>query len=444
MKLCQSEKRKTSGPDRGMDISQTMYDAFIYTFPVYEMARTRHNALHNPARPVQGVTNQLLHRRDLSDHTSRTVTTPNNDTLYSSAWLDVADGPVTVRVPAIAGRYWSLHFMDMFSNTVELLGCANMHDGDISLRVCHRSDPSETPSGQQTVCLPGVDAWLLIRVEVRSDADLIAVRAIQDQFQIARVVTPGGTLRQHRVAPHSMLDGANYLAVVNEVLAINGVPESDHDMLLAWREFGIDPSNATTAIDIPDLWTGQLPRFRELLKAAEPLGTEGLGGWHRPQWDEVLFGDHYELRAAIALKGIGALPTHEAVYMTADLDLHGEAGSPSKNYRVMIPSGGISCKSFWSISVYQVEADGRLYFVQNGRRRYSIGNRSTDLMPEEDGRIEICLQSEEPLDHKAKQNWLPAPGPEYPTMRLVLRAYLPTSDLISGTAELPVITCVSG
>ncbi|NBY69437.1 MAG: DUF1214 domain-containing protein [Betaproteobacteria bacterium] len=52
---------------------------------------------------------------------------------------------------------------------------------------------------------------------------------------------------------------------------------------------------------------------------------------------------------------------------------------------MMIPSGGISCKSFWSISVYQVEADGRLYFVQNGRRRYSIGNRSTDLMPEEDG-----------------------------------------------------------
>lgn len=64
--------------------------ATIFLFPLYEMWRSRWNAIRNPVNPRRGIENGFGHARMLSDHRSRAVTTPNNDTLYSSAWLDLS------------------------------------------------------------------------------------------------------------------------------------------------------------------------------------------------------------------------------------------------------------------------------------------------------------------------------------------------------------------
>ena len=89
-------------------IDADLQAAFEYTFPLYEMARTRYFTVELPANPNRGA-NRIGHRRTLSDHSSRNVTTPNNDTLYSSAWLDLSAGPVEITVPKISRRYWSFH-----------------------------------------------------------------------------------------------------------------------------------------------------------------------------------------------------------------------------------------------------------------------------------------------------------------------------------------------
>ena len=85
-------------------------DAFRFGFPVYEMARTR------SAATALLPTNRLGHRRTLSDATSRWVTTPNNDTLYSSAWLDLSGGPILLTVPSLPNRYHSAAMKDMFTD----------------------------------------------------------------------------------------------------------------------------------------------------------------------------------------------------------------------------------------------------------------------------------------------------------------------------------------
>jgi hypothetical protein len=75
-------------------------DAFLFAFPVYEMARTREAAV---ART--GNLNTLRHRTTLSDASHRNVTTPNNDTLYSSSWLDLSAGPFALTFRAyLPGR----------------------------------------------------------------------------------------------------------------------------------------------------------------------------------------------------------------------------------------------------------------------------------------------------------------------------------------------------
>ena len=73
--------------------------AAIYLFPLYEMYRTRWQATVNDANPFRQKLNRFLHVPMLADHRSRMVTTPNNDTLYSVAWLDLSIEPLFLTVP---------------------------------------------------------------------------------------------------------------------------------------------------------------------------------------------------------------------------------------------------------------------------------------------------------------------------------------------------------
>ncbi|WP_299014867.1 DUF1254 domain-containing protein, partial [uncultured Caulobacter sp.] len=93
-------------------------DAYLYALPLIEMATTRARLLKAPGAAI----NKLDHARTLADHTSRRVTTPNNDTLYSYAFLDLTKGPATLTVPPMGQRYYSAAVMDMFTNNNVVLG----------------------------------------------------------------------------------------------------------------------------------------------------------------------------------------------------------------------------------------------------------------------------------------------------------------------------------
>ena len=81
-------------------------------------------------------------------------------------------------------------------------------------------------------------------------------------------------------------------------------------------------------------------------------------------------------------------------------------------------------------------ADGQFFFTDNPIRRYSIGDRTPGLSRRADGGLDIWIGRVDPGGtHTA--NWLPAPakGP----FALILRAYLPKNDLLSGRYRLPAV-----
>src|SRR5262245_29277702 len=104
------------------DVADMARRATVFFFPLYEMWRTRWNAILNPGNPRRGMENRFGHARMLADHRSRAVTTPNNDTLYSSAWLDLSQGPLVLTVPDTGDRYYSLAFMDAWTNNFAYVG----------------------------------------------------------------------------------------------------------------------------------------------------------------------------------------------------------------------------------------------------------------------------------------------------------------------------------
>ena len=413
--------------------------AYAYTFPYYEMARTRYALVDLPTNPQRVAINTLNHRRALSDHKSRAVTTPNNDTLYSSAWLDLSAGPLLVTVPAMASRYWSFHFMDASTSTAALVGSRNAGQGAITLWVTREGDATPAPANARVLRLPTRDAWMLVRIVVDGPQDLAAVHALQDGIRLS-AANPASTPQSPTApsTPRGMpADGANYLAVVSSMLTRSGVPAAERAMVAGWARFGLGPGAAATPEQAQTLGAA-LPQLNADLRDGGGInaGSRQVQNWSYPNPAIGTFGNAYALRAGVALAGLGALPPEEAIYLSATTDSAGAALNGSGRYRVRIPAQGLAVGAFWSLSMYQVETDGRLFFTDNPIARYAISDRSTGLVKNADGSFDIIVQQAEPTDAAQKANWLPAPaGP----LRLMLRAYLPAPELAQGRAPLPTV-----
>ena len=412
--------------------------AYTFTFPYYEMARTRYLSTALPQNPQQGRVNTLGHRRILSDHRARAVTTPNNDTLYSSAWLDLSAGPLELSIPRIAARYWSVQFMAMTTSTAAIVGSRNAGEGDIRLWITHEGDPRPTPAGARRVTLPTRDAWMLVRIVVDGPQDLPAVRALQDGLQLRRV--EAGSLSPVGAAPAppmgSPVQGGSYLALVNEMLARNPVPAHEQSLLAAWSRFGVGLSAATG--EQAAALTTQLPALNQSLRHTPGLfaGGKTVQHWSYPDAAIGVFGANYALRAGVALSGLGALPPEEAVYLGRTQDDQGQTLEGARRYRLRIPATGVPTSAFWSLSMYQVESDGRQFFVDNPVNRYTVGDRTPGIVKNADGSTDILIQHAQPANTDQQANWLPAPQGAF---RLSLRAYLPKPELARGEAELPTL-----
>lgn len=114
------------------DLHDAARQAVIYSLPLYEMARMR--AATCPRRGPGGEfaaaerestlrwCNGFTHSRALLTPANREVVSPNNDTLYDNTWLDLSAGPLLIDLPDMGERYWTLGFLDFWTNPFAYAG----------------------------------------------------------------------------------------------------------------------------------------------------------------------------------------------------------------------------------------------------------------------------------------------------------------------------------
>jgi hypothetical protein len=411
--------------------------AFEFAYPLYAVAQTRYRAVQDPSNPRRHAPNTLQHERALSDHTSRWITAPNNDTLYSNAWLDLSQGPVRVRAaPMPEGRYWSIAFMDAFTNNFAVHGQRREGRGPVDVVLVGPRDRAAGVPGR-SIQAPGDDVWMFCRSLVEGPQDLQNSHAMQDRLD---VLPPAGKSYPPRVVPTRSADPANFLAVINESLARNPVPPSEAVLLDGWAEIGLRPGAMEAWRELPDdvraAWNGRIGAVHDNLRRASASGRREIQGWFASATDMGNFGTNYPLRASVALGGLGALGPDEAMYFVRFHDDAGQLLDGRNHYRLHVPAGGIPTGSFWSFSMYEPTADSQRFFVENPIRRYSIGNRTPGLVPHPDGSLDIALQHDAPHDAVLRANWLPAPAGPF---QISLRAYLPRAELRELRAVMPAI-----
>jgi hypothetical protein len=273
---------------------------------------------------------------------------------------------------------------------------------------------------------------------VESTEDLPNTHAMQDSVEIQpQSGTPHAAAR---VTPTSSRDPRNFLAVANELLGRNPPPHIEQALLDGWETVGLRPGvlNAWELLDdeARAAWTARIGLAHEKLRQASATGRREIQGWFASAIDMGDFGTNYQLRASVALGGLGALPLTEAMYFVRFHDDHEQLLDGRQRYLLHVPTVGIPSDSFWSFTMYEPTADGQRFFVRNPIQRYSIGNRTRGIALNRDGSLDIALQYDEPSDALLRANWLPTPAG---TFQISLRAYVPRADLREGRATMPSI-----
>jgi hypothetical protein len=398
--------------------------AYLYGLPGYEIARARDTAQTLGQQPL----NNLVHNRQLAGYKTRLITTPNNDTLYSSGFLDLSEGPVSITVPVFGPRYYSLAFIDAYTNNFAIIGQRTIGGNGAHLLVVPPGWTGAAPQGVTVVRSPTPQIWLLVRILIDGPQDLGTVHQLQDQIVITGPAT--SALPAIHVPPLAQSTGGAFVRVVNQVLAEDPPPAADAPELQALAAVGIGANAPPLSWRQRLLWHVAYPLLEGSLIKATEVRTNLVNGWSYSNPDIGNFGTDYAYRAAVALRGLLALPQEEAIYTTPVVDDQGQPLDGSHSYSLHLAAGTPPAKAFWSLTAYAPDPDGRLYFTDNVIHRYSFGDRTAGLVRNADGSIDILIQHDQP----ASGNWLPVPAGHFV---LTMRAYLPGADLQDGTFHYP-------
>jgi hypothetical protein len=415
---CQTAPKANGEPD--------MDAAFFYAFPLYEMARTAQNRATAPGL------NRVGHRAMLADHTSRQITAPNNDTVYSSAQLELSGGPMEVVSPTDTQRYFSIAFMDAFTDNFAYIGTRATKGQGGRFWVAGPQWSGAAPAGVTVLRSSTNDVWMLGRILVDGPDDLAAASALQRQITLKPVTD--APAKPFAVKATNVEDPANFLGVVNDVLARSPGGKGQTARASRFAAHGIG-AGLVASPELIEAWRTYLPQGVARLRDKFMFRNLVVNGWGYQEEGVGDFGTNDFLRAGVALGGLAALGEEEAMYLQATTDEAGAALDGSKKYVWRVPPSGVPADAFWSLTMYQAEPDGRYFLVENPINRFSIGDRTRGLIKNDDGSIDILIQREAPTGALAA-NWLPAAaGP----MRMSLRAYLPRKELRDRSWRVPPV-----
>ncbi len=401
-------------------------EAFVYAMPLTEAANVRARAFGRGLPPGRLFPQQALATPDL-----RIITTPNNDTVYSVAFLDLSHGPATLRMPALGGRYASVALMDMFTDNFAVLGTRTTGQ-EAQTIVVAGPDAAASPGAIRS---PTPWVWVMVRVLVDGPSDLPAALTLLKGFSL----TPSPGKSVWAAGADRNGPWADWFRAANALMLENPPAPTDAAILhrmapLGLGSPGFDPARFTAA-EGAEIAAGVADALKGLHAAG--FGGKVAGGWVMPATDNGAFFQDYSTRARIAIGGIAALPCAEAMYLAAV----SPNGTPLFNTDDLMrlrfaPAELPPVNAFWSLTMYEGAPQGGFFLTRNPINRYSIGDRTPGLTRGADGSLEIWIARTDPGGGRSI-NWLPAPaaGP----FIMILRAYLPKPELISQSYTPPAI-----
>jgi hypothetical protein len=433
-----------AAPGVNDELKRLAREVYVYAYPLVLMDVTRQVA--TAKTPI----NTFQHKRAFPDPSSTDVADPNVDMLYSTAWLDLSNGPVILSVPDTKGRYYLMAMHDAWSNVFQSPGKRTIGTEKREFAIIGPKWKGEVPKNAEEIRSPTDTVWIIGRTQTNGRGDLAAVAKLQDQYKLMPLShAPKGGKGPAQAASSAAnvdvktppreqvakMDAQAFFTRVAMLLPGNPPAKEDTAMTDRMKKLGIvagqpfdtsklDPAAANAVKE------GAKSGLDAIVAAASGTTGDIRNGW-TINWDLGRYGTNYGLRAVIASTNLGANAPEDAIAMRTRLDSGGHPLNGANKYVLHLDKGKPPpAEAFWSLTMY----NDKQLLVANPLERYAIGDRDKPH-PNPDGSLDIFIQHDSPGRDK-ESNWLPAPKENF---TVILRIYSPKGELLQRRWEPPAI-----
>ena len=440
---------------------QIAEDAYVYGYSLITTDVTRVQMSNtDKLATLTGPPNQFVNVPRYPPADYRGVSAPNADTLYSLAWLDLAE-PQVFSHPDMGKRFHLFPMVDLWMTIFASPGSRTGDSKAANYLITGPGWKGDVPKGMTHIA--SATRYIVILGRTYADgteADYKAVNALQAQYKITPLSAWGKPFKY--VAPpvdpnpgFSMTDKpqeaiialgtAGYFDLMAKLMCKDSPAyEADKPMLDKMATIGIEPCKPfdMTKLD-PAVQAALKDLPQTALKRIEADKDKSMGGvvdgWVVTKGLGV-YGTDYMKRAVVAAFGWPANLQDDAVYPYTEIDAKGEKLSGAGKYTLTFAKDATPpVDGFWSITMYMI--DQGWWFVPNPLNKFTVSPRN-NLKKNADGSVTLYFQNESPGKDK-EANWLPAPKGEFIPM---LRMYWPKEkapSIIDGTWAPPKIEKVS-
>lgn len=412
------------------------YDARLYgTSAVLEYAQMFAQAVDRDAKGYTGF-NVFSHDQDLARPGYAPFKTPNADTLYSNAWLDLTAGPVILTVPNAGDTYFTANFLDIYGNSSNI-SARTRGFGPGQYAIVPAGWKGDLPVGTQRFTVTTPYCWILLRVLAKDLRDPAEARKVQSGFSLKPMGTKSSSSSGFPKPATDEPQG--FFTVLDWAVRNAGVPVGETALAYRYRALGIGQGAhaISDAFADPDLRAGADAGFAaagRMIQNSAMLSGYPAGTWKTPA-DTGAYGYNYLYRSAINTLGTGANVVEENYPFNTFVDVDGAPLDGSTGAYSITFTDPPPARFFWSITLY--DANSR-ELSPNPIGRYILNDRTPGLRRGKGGALTIAIQHTRPRDKSA--NWLPAPQGRF---YLVIRAQGPEAPLLDGKWLPPAVRKVT-
>ncbi len=414
-------------------------EAYLYGYPLVVMDVTRIQSATNV-----GPENQLRRLRQFPDANFKGVVRPNVDTLYTTAFIDMAQGPWVFSMAPNDQRYEVMPFMDAWTNVFAAPGTRISGTGGGTFLVAGPRWQGTVPPGMRLLRSPTRMVWLIGRTQTNGAADYPLVHRLQDGLSL-RPLQPIVAVEPERQSSASHAPTPSPLQQMEEMstevfftrlaaLMVDNPPAAaDGAMQAKLTALGIAPGQPLRWGAL-DRWCISLGRWAADFKVNRELKKprQLVRGWSTPPANLGQYGTDYATRAVVAMVGLGANLPADATYPNAQVDAQGAPLHGRHRYRLHFKAGEQPpVKAFWSVTAYGADD----YLIENPLQRFALGDRDP-LKVNADGSLDLWIQADVPADGR-KSNWLPVKA-DAPFL-LNARLYWPKEEALTGVWGMPAV-----
>lgn len=423
-------------------------DAYVYGVPMVDQYRQIHAYNIDRRNPLyRAPFNTLINFDRVFTPDDTAVVTPNADTPYTLANLDLRREPLVLTIPkSDPKRYFVFQLIDLYTFNFDYLGSRATGTEGGTYLIAGPDWDGPTPPGIDKVIRAETQLVVLAgRTQLFGPDDMANVAQVQAGYRLQPLSAFAGTPTPPparkvdwipSLPPDQARTSPEFFNQLAFLLQFAPVHPSEKHLRDRFARIGVVPGGRLDLAALsPDQRQALVDGMAEGQKQIDSRRAAVTGR------TDQLFGTREELnndyiaRATAAQIGLGGNSRVEAIYRSYEMDDHDELLDGSKRAYVFrfakdrLPP----VNAFWSLTAYTMPEQ---LLVRNPLNRYVINSAMLpQLKTDADGGITIHIQKDSPGPER-EANWLPAPDGRF---MLVARYYWPKDALLEYEWSSPKV-----